>query len=224
MWNLSKRRRQETLKHTWEGASKTEEKQKKTVSPTLQISQFEEIVKECAKFCNGDSCLAENIGGMFDSFEFDRQDAVDLWKILEPVITKFHGDAEKFYCSFYGLLQDNLLPNKFGRDITLTNILLAEIGNHLHLHCKLHENPLSTPKIISERDQKSLQYIARYVVHKLYTKFKFSKNKDSEYSKQCSSILLCYKIDSDSTQTLINSVDKIVEGCGELMIMCRICL
>ena len=32
---------------------------------------------------------------MFDSFEFDRKDAVDLWKILEPVITKFHGDAEK---------------------------------------------------------------------------------------------------------------------------------
>ena len=107
---------------------------------------------------------------MFDSFEFDRQDAVDLWENLEPVITKFHGNAEIFYCSFYGLLQDNLLLNKFGGDITLTNILLAEIGNHLlpffsKSECKLHENPLRTPKIISERDQKSLQYIAGYVVH-----------------------------------------------------------
>ena len=73
---------------------------------------------------HGDSCLPENIRNMFDSFEFDRQDAVDLWGILEPVFTKFHGDAEKFYCSFYGLLQDNLLPNKFGGDITLTNILV----------------------------------------------------------------------------------------------------
>ena len=41
--------RHETLKHTREGTSKTEESPKKTISPTLQISQFEEIVKECAK-------------------------------------------------------------------------------------------------------------------------------------------------------------------------------
>ena len=161
-------KRHETLKHTREGTSKTTEKLKKTVSPTLQISQFEEIVKECAKLCHGYSCLPEDIRNMFDSIEFDRQDVVDLWEILEPVITKLDGDAEKFYCSFYALLQDNLLPNKFGGDITLTNILLAEIGNH-HLsffsksECKLHENPLSTPKIISERDQESLQYIAGYV-------------------------------------------------------------
>ena len=38
-------------------------------------------------------CLRTN---MSDSFEFDRQDAVDLWEIPEPVITKFHRDAEKF--------------------------------------------------------------------------------------------------------------------------------
>ena len=55
---------------------------------------------------------------MFDSFESDRQDEVDSWEILEPVITKFHGNAEKFYCSFHGLLQDNLLHNNFGEDIT----------------------------------------------------------------------------------------------------------
>ena len=47
-----------------------------------------------------------------------------------------------------------------------------------------------------------------YVVHKLYIKFKFSSNKDSEYSKQCSSALLCCKTDLDSPQTLINSQDR----------------
>ena len=50
------------------------------------------------------------------------QDAIDLWKTMEPPITKFYGDAEKCYCSFYGLFQANLLSNKFGGDITLTNI------------------------------------------------------------------------------------------------------
>ena len=44
-------KRHESLKHTREGTSKTAEKPKKTVSPTLQISQFEEIVKKCAKLC-----------------------------------------------------------------------------------------------------------------------------------------------------------------------------
>ena len=47
-----------------------------------------------------------------------------------------------------------------------------------------------------------------YVVHKLYIKFKFSSNKDSEYSKQCSSAFLCCKTDLDSPQTLINSQDR----------------
>ena len=98
---------------------KPKKKPKKTVSPTLQISQFEEIVKECANLCHGDSCLPEDIRTIFDSFEFDRQDAVDLREILEPVITKFYGDAEKRSCSFYDLLQDYLLPNKSGGDITL---------------------------------------------------------------------------------------------------------
>ena len=203
-------KRDETLKHTGKGTSKIEEKPKETVSATLQISQFEKIVKECANLCHGHSCLPEDIRNMYDSFEFGRQDAVDLWEILEPVNTRSHGDAKKICCSFYGLLQDNLLPNKFGGDITLASILLAKIGNHRSSsfsksECKLHENPFSTPKIISERDQKNLRYIAGYVVHKLYTKFKISKNKDSEYSKKCSSISLCCKTDSDSTQTLINS-------------------
>ena len=58
--------------------SKTAEKLKKTVSPTLQISQFEKIVKECVQLCYGYLCLSKDIKNMFDSFEFDRQDAVDL--------------------------------------------------------------------------------------------------------------------------------------------------
>ena len=123
-------KRHENLNYTRKGKSKTEEKPKKTVSPTLQISQIEKIVKECTNLCHGDSCLPEDIRNMYDSFEFGRQDAVDLWEILEPVNTRFHGDAKKICCSFYGLLQDNLLPNKFGGDITLANMLLAKIGNH----------------------------------------------------------------------------------------------
>lgn len=37
----------------------------------------------------------------------------------------FHEEAGKSYCSYYGLLEDNLQPKKFGGYIALTNILLA---------------------------------------------------------------------------------------------------
>ena len=56
--------------------------------------------------------------------------------------------------------------------------------------------------------ERELQYIVGYVVHKLYSKFKFSKNKDCVYSKQCLSILLCCKIHSDDAQILINAEDR----------------
>ena len=52
-------KRHETLWHTRKGISKIAEKLKKTVSPTLQIRQFEEMVKDCATLCHGDLCLSE---------------------------------------------------------------------------------------------------------------------------------------------------------------------
>ena len=65
----------------------------------------------------------------------------------------------------------------------------------MHLSAKkVHYNQ---PKIkydsvkLSERKLKSLQYVVGYVVHKLYSKFKFSKTKDCVYSKHCLSLLLC---------------------------------
>ena len=91
---------------------------------------------------------------------------------------------------FDGLLQDHLLPRKFGGDITWTKILLDEIGNHLlsilsKLELKLHKNPSSTSTIISERDSEILQYITGPILHKLCKEFKLCKR---EYS--CNNIIL----------------------------------
>ena len=41
---------------------------------------------------------------------------------LEPVVEEFHGDAQKYYMNFFGLLHENLLPQKLEGDITVTNI------------------------------------------------------------------------------------------------------
>ena len=97
------------------------------------------------------------------------------------MVEKFHRNAEDYYSNLYGLLQENLLPKKFSGEITLTNILLPEVGNHILIHLSTKKVHYDNPTIkydsvkLSERELKSLQYIVGSVVHKLYSKSKFSK-------------------------------------------------
>ena len=97
-----------------------------------------------------------------------------MWYILSPIIDSFHGDAEKFYSAFYALFLDNILRRKF-EDKVLTNTLLAEVANEVLVHlsgCKDLEPEVNVPAV-SEKELKSLQYLAGYVIHKLYAKFRF---------------------------------------------------
>ena len=71
---------------------------------------------------------------MFSFFDFTPDNAVESWEVLKPAVEMFHGNAENYYSNVYGLFQENLLPKKFGGDITLTNILLPEVGNHILMH------------------------------------------------------------------------------------------
>ena len=65
-------KRHEALKHTREGTSETEEKPNKNVSPTLQISQYEEIVKECSKeLIRHSICIiAMNVEATFGTYNY----------------------------------------------------------------------------------------------------------------------------------------------------------
>ena len=45
---------------------------------------------------------------------------------------------------------------------------------------------------------------AGYIVHKMYTKFKFSNNYKSDHSQQTLSILKACKVEHDDSQTLVN--------------------
>ena len=116
-----------------------------------------------------------------------------------------------FILVFYGLLLDNLLPSKF-EDETVTNILMTEAANHILIHLSggsdiVSFQPPTSKKsehVLADRDFKSLQYIAGYIVHKMYTKFKFSKNCKSDHSQQTLSILKACKVEHDDSQTLVN--------------------
>ena len=103
------------------------------------------------------------------------------------------GDAEKFYSGFYSLLLDNVLPSKFD-ETPDTNALMAEVATHLLIHLsgdKLECLEIShKPKPLSEKENKSLQYLAGFILHKLYSKFLYSTtiNKRNTY-QQYTSIL-----------------------------------
>ena len=100
------------------------------------------------------------------SFDFTDDDALELRKYLDPIIEKFHGDTEKYYMSFYGLLHENLLPYKSEADITVTNILLPKIATHLLIYYAKSGGGTDDSKndcsnsdysVISEREIKSVQ-------------------------------------------------------------------
>ena len=64
------------------------------------------------------------------SFCFSTEDPISLLEKFQDFISKYNGDAKKFYSQFYGLLYENLLPSKF-EDVLLTNTLLTEVANQI---------------------------------------------------------------------------------------------
>ena len=91
-------------------------------------------MERCSSVCQQDLCLPDDIRSKFGSFDFTNDDALGLWEYLEAVVEEFHGDAEKYFMNFYGLLHETLSPQKHEGDITVTNILLPKIANHLLIH------------------------------------------------------------------------------------------
>ena len=58
---------------------------------------------------------------------------------------------------------------------------------------------------LSDKDVKTLQYLAGFFVHKLYVKSRFKSRKcDDEFNKQVTFILFACKVDHDSSQINVN--------------------
>ena len=79
------------------------------------------------------------------------------------------------------LLVDNLLPSKFD-EACVTNSLIFEVANHvLNFLSGINTNMDtldSMPEInyISDKECKSLQYLAVFILHKLHSKLRYAKN------------------------------------------------
>ena len=170
------------------------------------------IVKKCAVNVSNDLCFPLSMRVKFstEQFIFLHADAESLWYKFRAVIDSYCGDAEKFYAKFYALFLDNLLPTKFD-DKILTNTLLSEVANEVLVHlsgCMAIKETVVKVANIPEKELKSLQYLAGFVIHKLYSKFYFSKISSSAFNEQCCLILHACKVETDDTQTLVNARDR----------------
>ena len=183
---------------------------------SIQFSylDLERIVGECAYKLSNDLCLPEEIRIKFSkqNFCFSSEDSISLFEKFQCFISKYNGDAEKFYSQFYGLLYKNLLPSKF-ENVLLTNTLLTEVGNHIlrdlsgSKRNNLSNSEVLSSYVFSDKELSIIQYLAGYVVQKLYSKFKFYKS-DEQYKKQCIEILSACKIDSHDTQKYVNTKNR----------------
>ena len=179
----------------------------------LHPLQLKVMVKNCAENLSNDLCFPVKVRSVFCSsqFSFSNEDAEKLWYQLRDIIDCYNGDAEKFYSKFYTLFLDNILPGKFV-DKNLTNTLLAEVANGLLAHLsgsnKITTEPGEKLLNLPDKEMKSIQYLAGYVIHKLYTRFRFSKNSASYFHQQCYLILHACKVETDDSQTLIDARDR----------------
>jgi hypothetical protein len=176
----------------------------------INPSSLRVIVVKCAEKLGQNLCYPQTLRDRFIDFEFLISDAAELWNKILDVIGKYNGDAEKFYSLFFGLMSDNLLPKHFD-DLGVSNTLMQEVANDvlIHLSGKNEEqNLLETKPTIHEKEMRSLEYLAGFVIHKLFKKYRFSKNCNSVFNFQSCSILQACKIETDCNQTLVNARDR----------------
>ena len=172
-------------------------------------SKLKDILEACAEKISGDLCFPEDFRSNFckENFSISDEDTDNLWQNIKPVVEEFNGDAEKFYSKFYGSFIENLLPSKF-TEAFLTNTLLAQVANHVLFHLSgtnkstLNDEREGVP--LKDVEYKSLQYLAGFVIRKLYSSFRYNKKRNNLFHDQCSGVLQACKVEEDESQTLVN--------------------
>ena len=95
---------------------------------------------------------------------------------------------------------------------------MSELANEILVHLSGCKHLELEPKDcrLPEKELKTLQYLAGFCIHKLYTKFRFSRNSASAFHNQYCLILHECKVENDDTQALVNVRDR-----GRLWKVCK---
>ena len=133
-------------------------------------------------------------------------EANNFYQMVKNTVNDFHGDAEKFYPTFYKCISEN--ESVFISLLRHCSLLLGfEVANHIlaHLGGSSYTREICNSKIdqnqFSKRELASIGYLSGYVFGTVYQRISSSKQWQNAISEQCMSILLAGKI-SSSDDTL----------------------
>ena len=161
-----------------------------------------------------DKCFPYRYKNELHSYQFEGNEFSELYQIAIKLFRSLlkNNDITKFYTDYFGSITLNSekyfipLPTKTA---TLISTKLADVIVKYHKEqSSANQDPHQhKEKVLTKRESYSLQYLAGYVVHNLYKKFRNAQNWKSKEAQQCISVLMACKVD-DELQRLVSSLSR----------------
>ena len=169
------------------------------------------IATSCEKI-TADQCFPASTRQAFDNFILNDQETENIFQEILPII-KHHLNLDKYFQHSFNLHSKNQL---FGKQIGPQNnsaLLQMELTNQILLHIRTEFDVQPTNKEMGVKEELTkneiyaLQYLAGYIFHKFYKKFKQQLKNNEIYMQYCS-ILSAGKVYQDEEQILVNAKNR----------------
>ena len=174
--------------------------------------KFGQIVIEAVTKLAADKCFPD-FQDSFRLFVLADEETDKIWKIFQPAMKAYKGDAGTFFSSCYKLFQ----PGKHifkNLPVLLSTLLCTEITNIRLAHfvfrnseelAKEAENVIK----FTEKDNNCIQYLSGYCFGSIFKKIRRKKQWESDIAQQYIAILMAAKLDTPpDDQPLLVSRDR----------------
>ena len=197
-----------------EGCKKEEEKI--VYSYSLDEERLLTIVKNCVEKVSENECYDyDEVRKPIKDFQLNKE-TFNSELILQCKVALKHllkANIEKFYCNFFG---DVVMKNKVifpTLPESASTLLLTKLADNIIVDCKklnLVDFTVEDDKlIIDESELCGLNYIAGYILHKLYKKSKYGKKETIvERDHMCAILLSCKGEGNTQRTVLIDALNR----------------
>ena len=182
------------------------------------------IIEKAVKKLAEDKCFLSDHRQLLSTFKITTNESLVIWEEFSPILSKFNGNAEKFYSEFYKFC----LPSKhvfIKLPRQLSALLCSEIANLcLRELCNETENEVDfhVEVDLTEKDKDCIKYLAGYCFRTLYTRIRSSRLWQSDNSQQCLSLLVAAKCDDEQSLVDVKNRGGLWKVCDKAQsIFCR---
>ena len=170
---------------------------------------MESIIKKSCEKLKDDKCLTSEVRNLFENMEINLNQIDNIFNDMVPIVKNYEDKVDIYFeTCFNWQCNHNYFTDLIGK--RNNSLLQSEIANQvLHYLSSKEENDLQSTakKEITEKEMYGLQYLAGYVFHTLYRKFKTKTAKVNHADFWCS-ILLSGRVFQDEEQLLVNAKDR----------------